>query len=49
MSTLSVIIPAYNEEDGIGSVSERVLSAEAPLRESMTSRLGSSWKPIRRS
>lgn len=34
MSTLSVIIPAYNEEDGIAPVISRVLSIESALRES---------------
>ncbi len=34
MSKLSVIIPAYNEEDGIALVIDRVLSIESALRES---------------
>lgn len=33
MTTLSVIIPAYNEEDGIQTIMERVLSIRAELRE----------------
>ena len=33
MTTLSVIIPAYNEEDGIQAIMERVLSTRAELRE----------------
>jgi hypothetical protein len=31
MSTLSVVIPAYNEEDGIAAIVERVLAVRAPL------------------
>src|SRR5690349_16619251 len=33
MTTLSVIIPAYNEEGGIQEIMERVLSTRAELRE----------------
>src|SRR5437867_4011435 len=32
MTTLSIIIPAYNEEDGIARIVERVLSVREPLR-----------------
>ena len=31
MHALSVVIPAYNEEDGIADIVERVLSVKAPL------------------
>ena len=31
MSTLSVVIPAYNEEDGIAAIVERVLAVREPL------------------
>jgi hypothetical protein len=31
MCTLSVVIPAYNEEDGIAAIVERVLAVRAPL------------------
>jgi glycosyltransferase involved in cell wall biosynthesis len=34
METLSVVIPAYNEEDGIASIVERVLATRRPLQES---------------
>jgi len=33
MATLSVIIPAYNEERGIAAIAERVLRVERPLAE----------------
>lgn len=33
MSTLSVVVPAYNEEDGISAIVERVLAVRAPLAE----------------
>ncbi len=33
MTTLSVVIPAYNEEDGIRSIMERVLAVRDPLRQ----------------
>ncbi len=33
MTTLSVVIPAYNEEDGIRSIMERVLAVRDALRE----------------
>jgi len=33
MSTLSVVIPAYNEEDGIAAIVERVLAVREPLAE----------------
>ncbi len=33
MTTLSVIIPAYNEEDGIAEIAERVLSVKDDLQE----------------
>ena len=33
MSTLSVVIPAYNEEDGIAALVERVLAVREPLAE----------------
>jgi glycosyltransferase involved in cell wall biosynthesis len=33
MTTLSVVIPAYNEEDGIAEIVERVLSVEDELKE----------------
>ena len=33
MATLSVVIPAYNEEDGIRSIMERVLAVRDPLRQ----------------
>jgi len=33
MTTLSIIIPAYNEEDGIQAIMERVLSIRPELRE----------------
>lgn len=33
MATLSVVIPAYNEQDGIRSIMERVLAVRDPLRE----------------
>ena len=32
MKTLSVVIPAYNEEDGIAEIAERVLSVQDDLR-----------------
>ena len=31
MSTLSVVIPAYNEEDSIAAIVERVLAVQSPL------------------
>jgi hypothetical protein len=31
MDKLSIVIPAYNEEDGIGSIVERVLATQSPL------------------
>ncbi|MCB0067791.1 MAG: glycosyltransferase, partial [Caldilineaceae bacterium] len=33
MATLSVVIPAYNEEDGIRSIMERVLAVRDSLRQ----------------
>lgn len=33
MSKLSIVIPAYNEEDGIAEISERVLAVEAALKD----------------
>jgi len=33
LSTLSVVIPAYNEEDGIGAIVERVLATVPALRQ----------------
>lgn len=33
MTTLSVVIPAYNEEDGIEEIANRVLSTRQPLNE----------------
>ena len=33
MTTLSVVIPALNEEDGIAEIVERVLSIKEPLAE----------------
>ncbi len=33
MTTLSVVIPAYNEEDGIAEIAERVLSVKDDLQE----------------
>ena len=33
MNTLSVVIPALNEEDGIANIIERVLAVREPLRE----------------
>jgi glycosyltransferase involved in cell wall biosynthesis len=33
MTTLSVVIPAYNEEDGIAAIVDRVLAIEPALRE----------------
>lgn len=33
MTTLSVVIPAYNEEDGIEEIAKRVLSIREPLNE----------------
>ena len=33
MTKLSVVIPAYNEEDGIAEIAHRVLSVREPLRE----------------
>jgi hypothetical protein len=33
MTTLSVVIPAYNEEDGIADIANRVLSTRAALKE----------------
>ena len=33
MTTLSIIIPAYIEEDGIQAIMERVLSTRSALRE----------------
>ena len=32
MTTLSVVIPAYNEEDGIAAIVDRVLATEPALR-----------------
>lgn len=32
MTTLSVVIPAYNEEDGIADIAERVLAVKSPLQ-----------------
>jgi glycosyltransferase involved in cell wall biosynthesis len=33
MTTLSVVIPAYNEENGIADIAERVLAVKNPLQE----------------
>ncbi len=33
MATFSVVIPAYNEEDGIGEIMQRVLATREKLRE----------------
>ena len=33
MTTLSVVIPAYNEEDGIAEIAHRVLAVRDSLRE----------------
>ena len=32
MTTLSVVIPAYNEEQGIAEIASRVLSVEPDLK-----------------
>ena len=33
MKTLSIVIPAYNEENGIAEIAQRVLAVEGDLRE----------------
>ena len=35
MNILSVVIPAYNEEDGVAEVIERVLAVEPELKRSV--------------
>lgn len=34
MTILSIVIPAYNEEDGIAEIAERVLAVKPELKKS---------------